>query len=87
MVMNIRGRRFRLLFFGAQGVHLGLNRRRPQDGRLRDLDPLVGRHHPNSTVDSSPPFDARSAHEEQDLTTVEGDVDQLAQDRRAVDAL
>ena len=70
MVMNIRSRRFRLLFLGAQGVHLGLDRWRAHDGRLRDRDPLVGGHHTNDAPDYGPPLRARSAHEERDLRTV-----------------
>jgi hypothetical protein len=49
MVMIMRSHRFRLLFLSPQGVHLGLDRRRAHDGGLRDLDPLVGRHHANET--------------------------------------
>jgi hypothetical protein len=54
---------------------------------LRDLNSLVGRHHANDPLDFGPSLDARSAHEERDLTTLQAELDQLAQDRRAVDAL
>ena len=69
-MMMICSHRFRLLFLGAQGVHLGLDRRRAHDGQLRDLNPLVGRHHANDALDFGPPLGARSAHEERDLRTV-----------------
>ena len=85
--MIIRSHRVRLLFFGAQRVLLGLDRWRAQDSRLRDLDPLFGRHHANDALDRGPPLGARSAHEERNLRTVEADVDQQAQDRRATSAL
>ena len=51
MMVIIRSHRFRKLFFGAQRVHLGLDRRRAPDSRLRDLDPLFGRHHANDALD------------------------------------
>ena len=87
MMMIIRSQRFRKLFFGAQRVHLGLDRRRAQESRLRDLDALFGRHRANDALDRGPPLGARSAHEERNLRTVEADVDQHAQDRRATNAL
>ena len=72
MMMIIRSHRFRFLFFGAQRVHLGLDRRRAQDSRLRDLDPLFGRHYANDALDRGPPLGARSAHEERDLEDCRG---------------
>ncbi len=87
MMMIIPSHRFRKLFFSAQRVHLGLDRRRAQDSRLRDFDPLFGRHYANDALDRGPPLGARSAHEERNLRTVEADVDQHAHDRRATSAL
>ena len=40
---------------------------------------------PTLVVDLGAPLDARRAHEERDPRTVEADVDQHAQDRRAID--
>jgi hypothetical protein len=58
--MMLIGRdRLGLLFLGAQGVHLGLDRRRADEGRFRGVNPRGGGQRADDAVDSS--ISSRSA--------------------------